>query len=252
MTNKNFNKPIVLSIAGFDPTAGAGFIADIKTIENTGCYAMAVCTANTVQTDTNFLECHWIEIELMLLQLKTLLESYQIAAVKIGIVKNKHILKQILQVLKQYNNKLPIVLDPVLKASSGFDFHGETSIFSEDILTEISVITPNYEEINSFANGKSIAETITSLQKHTHVLLKGGHHPSKKGTDILFMKDTSVCIFSPSEVKIYEKHGSGCILSAAIASYLAQGKTLEEACENAKMYIEKTLQSNTTKLAYHS
>ena len=252
MTDKNIQKPIVLSIAGFDPSGGAGLLADIKTIENNGCYAMAVCTANTLQTDVYFKDCYWVDATVVLKQLQLLLDRFNIAAVKIGIIENLTLLEQLLKVLKAYKKELPIVLDPVLKSSSGHSFQGEKLLFSADILKNISLITPNYEEIFQLSNASSLSEKIRRLQQFTSVLLKGGHHPSEKGKDTLYLKDKTVLNFFPSEEKIYEKHGSGCILSSAITSYLAQGKSLANACEDAKRYTEKALQSNPTKLAYHS
>lgn len=251
MMDKNIQKPIVLSIAGFDPSGGAGLLADIKTIENNGCYAMGVCTANTLQTDVYFKDCYWMDATVVLNQLQLLLDRFNIAAVKIGIIENVTLLERVLNVLKVYKKKLPIVLDPVLKSSSGHIFQKEEPLFSEDILKSISLITPNYEEICQLSNTSSLTEKITRLQRFTSVLLKGGHHPTEKGKDTLFLKDKTVFNFFPSEEKVFEKHGSGCILSSAIASYLAQGNSLPHACKEAKKYIEKALQSNSTKLAYH-
>ncbi|MCM5662063.1 hydroxymethylpyrimidine/phosphomethylpyrimidine kinase [Galbibacter mesophilus] len=243
-------KPFVLTIAGFDPSGGAGLLADIKTIEANGCYGLAVQTANTIQTEDSFLECLWVDNSFISKQLKTLLERYEISAVKIGIVQSKTILLEILQLLKTYIPNAPVVLDPVLKSSSGYNFHYE-AFLSEEILKNITVLTPNYDEILQLSEKKELNSKIETITNQTNLFLKGGHHPSEKGKDRLYLSNGQKFDFYPSEEKIYEKHGSGCILSAAMASYLANGETLENTCEKAKKYTEKALCSNTTKLAYH-
>ncbi|MDG3582775.1 hydroxymethylpyrimidine/phosphomethylpyrimidine kinase [Galbibacter pacificus] len=245
-------RPFVLSIAGFDPSAGAGLLADIKTIEAIKAYGLGVCTANTVQTDEGFYQCEWTNPETIKFQLQVLLKAYKIKAVKIGIVQNEKLLNELLDMIKKYNSNTKIVLDPVLKSTSGHRFQQAGDFLSEETVKKITLLTPNYEEIEQLRPLFSMERTIKALMVHTNILLKGGHHPAEKGKDVLYEKGKeNLVLFPLSTGKIYEKHGSGCVLSSAITTYLALGLPLHEACKKAKQYTESILISNTTKLGYH-
>src|SRR5690606_20335086 len=113
----------ILTIAGHDPCGGAGITSDIKTFEAHGLYGLSVCTAITVQNDIEFKACHWISTENVLSQITILFDRYPIHIVKIGIVKSWQSLKHILDKLHQLNSEVKIILDPILKASAGFNFH---------------------------------------------------------------------------------------------------------------------------------
>ncbi|MEL7003586.1 MAG: bifunctional hydroxymethylpyrimidine kinase/phosphomethylpyrimidine kinase, partial [Bacteroidota bacterium] len=119
----NNNRPTVLSIAGFDPSGGAGLLADIKAFEQLKCYGLGVSTALTVQNDVKFEKTKWIEWEFIKEQLQLLFERFPIAYVKIGIVENLMVLRQIINFILDQNKSAKIVLDPVLKSSTGFIFH---------------------------------------------------------------------------------------------------------------------------------
>ena len=116
-------RPYVLTIAGFDPSGGAGLIADIKTFEALKVYGLSVCTANTIQNDIDFKSCYWVDIEIIKHQIAILFDRFRIDYVKIGIIKNWEILNTIIDLLLRKNAEIKIVLDPVLRSSSNFDFH---------------------------------------------------------------------------------------------------------------------------------
>jgi hydroxymethylpyrimidine/phosphomethylpyrimidine kinase len=147
-----------------------------------------------------------------------------------------------------------IILDPVLKASAGFDFHETVEASAwEAVLPYLYLLTPNYEEVlvlggnHPHHDGQAAA---VQLSRHCAVLLKGGHHPERLGWDALYTSDSEYNL-PPAYGKVYAKHGSGCVLSAAITAQLALGHTLPVACVNGKAYTEKFLSSHSSLLGYH-
>src|SRR5688572_25961156 len=141
-------RPYALSIAGFDPSGGAGVLADCKTFEQHAVYGFGVSTAWTVQTDDSFLNIHWLTAEQIIEQLQPLVNKFDIPACKIGIIHSLETLTEVIRFLKEHNPAIQIVWDPVLKASAGFDFHAATSFHSlEAILASVTLITPNYQEL---------------------------------------------------------------------------------------------------------
>ncbi|WP_339925183.1 hydroxymethylpyrimidine/phosphomethylpyrimidine kinase [uncultured Cyclobacterium sp.] len=247
------NRPFVLSIAGFDPSGGAGLLGDIKTIESLGCYGLAVNTANTVQSDLQFCACHWTSEDIILHQLKLLLDSFPVEMVKIGIIENRQLLITVIDELLLRNKDTKIIWDPVLKSSSGFPFQ-QLDAFQADvdfILEKIFLVTPNFDELQWFNPEGTVEESISMLSSKTNLLLKGGHCKEKIGLDELFTTAGKHFTFPPTRTDCSEKHGSGCVLSSAVTAFLALGHPLPEACQKAKNYTEKLLASNKTLLGYH-
>ena len=247
------NRPFVLTIAGFDPSAGAGILADIKTFEKLKTYGIAIPTAFTIQTENQFVEMEWVTIEKVVFQIELFLKAYKIEAIKIGIVSSLSDLKFIIRKIRSIDSKVPIIWDTVLKSTTEFSFlEIENQQDLEFILQAIQLITPNQDEVlKLIPNAISVEENLNYLRNHTAVLWKGGHKKEIKGTDILFMKNKEITIH-PTLGNCSEKHGSGCVLSSAIAAYLCFDENLEQACRKAKLYTEKILQSNLSKLAYHA
>lgn len=245
-------RPSVLTIAGFDPSGGAGVLADAKTFEQHHVYGFAVNTGNTIQTENQFFEIHWTDQAFVLKSLDKLFENYVIKTVKIGIVPSLDYLKKIVHAVKRLSPKTKIIWDTVLKSSTDFDFiNFENQVFLIEILKEIDLITPNYNEILQLSSEEIKAETIAeNLSEYCAVLLKGGHNPQEIGVDYLYTGN-EIFRLAPNSTLAFEKHGSGCVLSSAITANLALGQDLKTACSNAKKYIETYLQSNQTKLGYH-
>ncbi len=248
-----YNRPIVLSIAGFDPCAGAGVLADVKAFEQHKCLGMAIKTAVTNQVEDEFFSVNWFSSDEIIRTIKTLTNKYKIDFVKIGIVENLHTLDAIVHFLKEQNKNITIVWDTVLSASSGFQFletFDKTKL--QEILKRIFIITPNTFEAKQLSGMEDEVKAAKFLANYCHVLLKGGHSHLEKGVDLLFHNDQITKIQSGATVKeLPPKHGSGCILSSAIACNLALGKDLETACIQSKHYIETILNSNSNLLAYH-
>jgi len=248
------NRPFVLSIAGFDPSGGAGLLADIKTFEMLGCYGLAVNTANTIQNDVKFEACHWTSEAIILQQLELLLESFPVEVVKIGIVENLQILNKVIDILLYRNKSTRIIWDPVIRSSSGFSFQEPQAIQDnlDLVLERIFIVTPNFDELKMFYPELNLEKTIRKISSKTNLHLKGGHRTQDIGLDELFTTERESFRFKPDRTDCSEKHGSGCILSSALAANLALGDPLPKAAQNAKDYIEKVLASNQTLLGYHN
>jgi hydroxymethylpyrimidine/phosphomethylpyrimidine kinase len=251
------NRPFVLTIAGFDPSAGAGVLADIKTFEQHRVYGFAINTGNTIQTENEFFEMHWTDLAFVLKSMEKLFNNYSIKAVKIGIVPSLEYLKQIVFTIKKLSPETKIVWDTVLKSTTEFDFLTiEKRNDLREILNQIDLITPNFNEIKIiFPNFTPLSCFINALsfmrgEVNCSILLKGGHNPNEMGVDYLYTEN-QVYQLLPKTGECYEKHGSGCVLSAAITSNLALEQNLKMACENAKIYTENYLLSNITKLGIH-
>lgn len=241
------NRPFALTIAGLDPSGGAGILADIKTFEQHKVTGFAISTANTIQTENQFYEIEWTNLNFVIRSIETLFSNYKIAVVKIGIVASLQDLNRIISTIKLLSPSTKIVWDPVLKSTTKFGFMTiEHHSNLNKILAEIDLITPNYHE------AKILFPDFSSKENSffTNILLKGGHNEKALGTDRLFLKNEILELF-PSDKKCFEKHGSGCVLSSAIASNLALNQTMIEACKNAKIYIENYLSSTSTLIGYH-
>ena len=242
----------ILTIAGHDPSGGAGLTPDIKTFDAFDLYGLSVCTAVTVQNDVNFTDCIWIDIPVILSQIEILFERFEIEVVKIGIVKSWRAMLDILTLLHRLNNKVKIVLDPIFKASAGFDFHSqESQELLDSIWKQCYIITPNFDEIQSLYPELDIEDTIEHISSLTNIYLKGGHRADKKGWDELYHSNIVMMNIPPNAKRTKEKHGSGCVLSSSLASNLTLGIPLEDAAKNAKYYTEEFLNSNDTLLGTH-
>jgi hydroxymethylpyrimidine/phosphomethylpyrimidine kinase len=247
----NYNRPIVISIAGFDPSGGAGVLADVKTFEQHNCLGMGVVSALTVQTENQFISVDWLSAEKIIEQLKPLMENYNCSVVKIGIIENLDTLSKVVSFLCAQNNNIKIVWDTVLAASSGFNLMPTINqIELKELLKHLYLITPNTNEAIKLTNNTNELDAAKLISNYCYVLLKGGHSILQKGIDQLYYED-QIIEFKPSDEIFYAKHGSGCILSSAIAANIALGQDLETACKKAKAYIEKILNSNPQLLAYH-
>ena len=245
-------RPYVISIAGFDPSAGAGLMADVKTFEQHQVYGFGVSTSWTVQNDSEFLEIEWMEPGHIIKQLKPLVSKFDIKACKIGLIQNPEVLFEVISFLKSNNPEIKIVLDPVWKASAGYELNNwntDQSILKQS-LKKIDLVTPNLAEMQFLGGSQDVISSARTWAEYCPVLLKGGHNDKNHAQDLLFERNDFYEI-TPANISLYSKHGSGCVLSSAIASNLALGLPLLEACKKAKLYIEEYLNSNPTLLGYH-
>jgi len=240
----------VLSIAGFDPSGGAGVLADIKTFESHGVMGFGINSAETFQNDCEFEGLVWSPVERIFRQAELLFKRFPINLVKIGLVEDAALLREIVDFLKKKNEQVQIVWDPVIKASAGFLLQEEPEAF-RSVLKDLTLVTPNWNETLALfpeISPESFAEFFQKYQD-CPVLVKGGHR-EEKGTDLLFDHGTRITI-PGNPFDGFEKHGTGCVLSSAIAANLALGLTLPEACCEGKRYVERLMKSNNTYLGWH-
>lgn len=242
-------RPYVLTIAGLDPSSGAGLTADIKAFEQSKVYGLAVCTGLTLQTESEFHSVSWRDLREVKKEMQVLLEKYPVKAVKFGIVPSFDFLLELVSSIKILNPSIQIVVDPVWRTSTGFELNKQN--ISPASFKNITLLTPNVPELEFLAGGINTNDFLKQLLPYTNVLLKGGHAAEKVGTDILYTADSQT-EFKSSMTEVHAKHGSGCVLSAVITAALAKGKTLEEACGEGKKYIEKFLSTNKNLLGYHA
>ena len=243
-------RPFVISVAGFDPSGGAGLLADVKTFEQLQVQGLGVCTAMTIQTESQCLSLEWQPLETILSTIDVLMKNYHVETVKIGVVKDAEFLNKIIKTIKNNNSEAKIVWDPVLKSTSEFSFFDPNTISNlKNALDQIDLITPNYNEYKVLKEN----HVFENYENSSSVLIKGGHRKDRLGTDILIQKGKEIFIEPNNTTSVfYPKHGSGCVLSSAIVSHLAKGENLENACRKGKLYIEKFLTSNPTLLGFHS
>lgn len=235
-----------MTIAGYDPSGGAGLLADIKTMEQLKVMGLGICTAMTLQTESQCLSLEWQPLDEILKSIDVLMKRYPIRIVKIGVVKDAMMLTEIVKTIRSKNTDVKIIWDPVLKSTSEFTFFDLVTLpLLGDVLCQIDLITPNYHEY-------SILKENDLLHQQSPVLVKGGHRDNALGVDILMDRGEEISLEPVNGGHYYPKHGSGCVLSSAIASWLAQGENLQTACEKGKLYIEQFLKSNPSLLGFHS
>lgn len=239
----------ILTIAGFDPSGGAGLLADVKTIEANKCAAFAVCTANTIQNESDFLAVNWIDETEIFAQLDVLLKAHEFEYVKIGLVPSLVFLKKIIQKLNTKNQQPKVVWDPILSASAGFDFSHDLSELKE-VLKDIYIVTPNWNEVKQLSGYDNSQEGAEQLAQLTNVYLKGGHNPETKGKDYFYFEE-KVLPFNPKVKVLYDKHGSGCVFASALVSNLAKGYPIIKTCLRSKAYMYKFLNSSPSLLGTH-
>lgn len=249
-------RPYVLTIAGFDPSAGAGVLADIKTFEANKVYGLAVPSALTFQNDIEFKEVEWIALDKIIAQIEILQNRFQFEYIKIGLIENLEILVQLISYFKTNPNSKSLnpkfIWDPILKASAGYGFHKDVNNkLLQTICKEIYLITPNIPEALILGTSDDAIKNAEHLQQFCNVYLKGGHAIDNKGKDYLFTNEGKQFSFKPKTKEVFPKHGSGCVLSSAITANLAKGIKIHPACLRAKEYTSNFLVSNKTLLGYH-
>ncbi|GAA3980092.1 hydroxymethylpyrimidine/phosphomethylpyrimidine kinase [Hymenobacter antarcticus] len=245
-------RPYALSIAGFDPSAGAGLLADVKTLEASGVYGLGVCTALTVQNDVAFERVDWVPAGVIRDQIRILLARFRVDFIKIGLVESLPELLELVSWLQGQNPRLQIVWDPVLQATAGYEFHRETDReLVQALCAKMALITPNRLEMQRLWPHESADTAAALVSAFCPVLLKGGHAEGTHATDLL-LAGGERHEFSAPRLPQGEKHGSGCVLSAAVLAGLANGQNLVEACRAGKAYTTAFLASNDTRLGYHS
>src|SRR5450755_2528525 len=243
----NMAPPLLLTIAGFDPSCGAGIAADLKTFAAHGCYGVAAITSLTIQSTEGVQAVHNTPSAELREQLETLAKDCDIAAVKIGMLGNRGNAAVVAEFLDTYKFA-HIVHDPVVKSSSGAELLDAAGIkfVGAELLKRSSVITPNVPEaeiltgltIKDVADMEAAARKIVEMGARA-VIVKGGH--MERAVDVLFDGD-QITQLGGDKVKADNNHGTGCTFASAIAALLASGRTLTEAAMLAKAYVTKAIE----------
>ena len=240
------NKPVVLTIAGLDPSGGAGIVADIKTIAAFDCFPAAALTSITFQNTTGVFGAEHQTAATLRAQIEPIIHDLDVAAAKTGMLPTAEIVAEVARLFAEENLPAPVV-DPVVVATSGgvlIDEHA-FELLKTKLFPVARVVTPNIPEaeklagfsINDEADMKRAAEGIQLLGAPA-VLIKGGHRRvDTQALDILLTENGIFTEFRSDYLDVGEVHGSGCTLSAALAANLGKGLNLEESVSAAKKYV---------------
>lgn len=222
---------IVLTIAGSDPSGGAGIQQDLKTITACGCYGATVITSLTSQNTLGVQSAMAVPPDVVASQLQSVLSDLRPSAVKIGMIPDREVAEAIVRSLSAI--EVPIVYDPVMISTSGYLLMAPDAIdyIAQHLFPLCTLITPNLPE----------AERIDVSSLKAAYLIKGGHADSDMMTDVLHMPDGTTHQYATPRIRTRNLHGTGCTLSSAIASYLALGHTLPQAVAMAKDYITSAI-----------
>ena len=239
--------PILLTIAGFDPSCGAGTAADLKTFAAHGCYGVAAITSLTVQNTQGVESVHNTPSAELRAQLEALAKDCEIAAVKIGMLGNRGNAVVVAEFLDAHKFA-HVVHDPVMKSSSGPELLDAAGIkyVATELLKRASVITPNVPEaevltgltIKDVADMEAAARKIVEMGARA-VIVKGGH--MERANDVLF-DGAEIFQLAGDRVKEETPHGTGCTFASAFAAQLAAGRALFEAATLAKAYVTKAIE----------
>lgn len=241
--------PIILSVAGSDPSGGAGIQADIKTISALGGYAATAVTALTIQNTQGVQRVNYLPPVIVADQVKAVLADLDVAAVKIGMMGKYDIIKAVSCILIK-RREIPIVFDPVMLATSGHSLADKKSVEGMKLflLPQCQLATPNLNEASMLIGEKirtvdEMKQAAMALHRQYNCafLIKGGHLDGEEMTDVLF--DGELHIFTSPRIETKNLHGTGCTLSSAIATYLGMGCGLVDAVTQAKEYLNRAMVS---------
>ncbi|HKR21454.1 MAG TPA: bifunctional hydroxymethylpyrimidine kinase/phosphomethylpyrimidine kinase [Pyrinomonadaceae bacterium] len=246
---------VVLTIAGLDPSGGAGIVADIKTISALGCFPAAALTSITYQNTTGVFGAETQSAATLRSQVEPVIRDLAVAAAKTGMLPTAEIVAEVARLFSEESLPAPVV-DPVMVSTSGHDLIGDEAfqILKTRLLPVARVVTPNIPEaerlagfsIQSEDDMRRAAEAIRSLGARA-VLVKGGHRAINDQAMDLLLDDTGRFVeFREEYLDVGEIHGSGCTLSAAIAASLANGMELQDAVAAAKSYITERIRALRT------
>lgn len=234
---------IALSIAGFDPSSGAGILADVKTFQALGVYPTAVITALTAQNVKQVAGVEPVNPDFVSEQMDLVLAQEQIEYAKTGMLYSSEMVKMVAR--KATEHKLKLVVDPVLVAGSGGKLSRDDLAESirKHLLPRAILTTPNVQEAEALTgmeinNEEDATEAARTLGKICPTVVTGGH---LKGRDIFYGK--SLHLIDGEILPSSNTHGSGCTYSAAVTAYLSRGKNLEESLIRASYFTKKAIEN---------
>jgi hydroxymethylpyrimidine/phosphomethylpyrimidine kinase len=238
--------PTALTIAGSDSGGGAGIQADLKTFAALGLHGTCVVTGLTAQNPDRILDVEPAGVRLVRQQLRAVFAALPPHAIKTGMLCSAAIIREVTQFLRTRRNTAPLIVDPVMVATSGARLLEPTAMHAlqENLLSQCTLVTPNVAEVEALT-GLILREPedMRAAARWLHrrfgcaVLIKGGHLPkAKQATDLFYDRKTELLLSAPF-VRRGSTHGTGCTYAAAIASYCALGCDLPEAVTRAKRYV---------------
>lgn len=252
-SNQTHAIPNVVSIAGVDPSGGAGVFADLKAFSALGAYGCGVVVALTAQNTKGVKGVALTDPDFVAQQIDTLFEDVTISAIKIGMLGSAELVTTVADRLKAVARNIPIVLDPVMVAKSGDALLAPdaTAALISELLPLATVLTPNLPEAGVLLDTAAPAtldemriraEKLLGLMTapRAWVLLKGGHLANGPATDLLYNGDQMIEMSSP-RIATKNTHGTGCTLSAAIAALIPQRGSIPEAVADAKSYLSQAI-----------
>ncbi len=240
--------PIALTIAGSDCSSGAGAQADLKTFSALGVYGLTAITCVVAETPGKVVRIQDIGARIVREQIEVLFESFPVAAIKTGLLHSGEVIETITEVLRDRAAGLPLVIDPVMVATSGdLLLSAEALKMYETLFPLAALITPNLNEavtllgkpITSLEAMRAAGEKLTA-RYGVPFLLKGGHLAGNDAVDLLFFEG-KISEFSAPFVRSVATHGTGCTCSAAITAGLASGMSLEAAVRRGKQFVTSAI-----------
>lgn len=241
----------VLVIAGSDPSGGAGIQADIKSITMMGQYAAAAITALTVQNTIGVKEAVGVEPRIIRAQIETVLEDVGADSIKTGMLHSADVVAEVAQTIADTGFKGPVVVDPVMVASSGARLMDDRAVdlIKNELIPQAALVTPNLPEASVLAgfdvqsddDMRHAGAKILDLGAAA-VLMKGGHQSSETLTDFLITPDETMSI-SAKKVDTRHTHGTGCSFASSMAALLAAGQSLKEAFPVAHKFIQDAIEA---------
>jgi hydroxymethylpyrimidine/phosphomethylpyrimidine kinase len=240
--------PVVLSVAGFDPSAGAGIAADLKTFAAHNCYGVSAITALTVQNSLGVAAIHPVEPQILRETIQSLLADGRVKALKIGMLHNAATAEVVREVLDSHP-ALPAVLDPVVRSSSGVELLDASGLdfLRRELIPRVSVVTPNLAEaaaltelpVDNLESMKAAARKLIEMGARA-VVVTGGH--LEKAIDVFF-DGTEMESFVGDRIRPDNTHGTGCTFSSAVAANLALGRQLRDAVVLAKAFVAEAIRN---------
>ena len=244
----------VMTIAGSDPSGGAGLQADIKTISACGCYATSAIVALVDENTMGVYDVLPVPEKFVAGQIHSILDDVGTDSIKIGMLHSADLIRTVRKTLDEYPAIKDIVLDPVMVATSGDPLLEEEAVATlRDVLIPRSrIITPNIPEAEMLLGQKifsqdELPDAAIELSKlGASVMLKAGHLSDEKLIDIFYNAETKETLYLESKrINTVNTHGTGCTLSSAIASFMAKGNTLNDSIRLAKEYISNAIESGS-------
>ncbi|WP_300974296.1 bifunctional hydroxymethylpyrimidine kinase/phosphomethylpyrimidine kinase [Sphingomonas sp. LHG3406-1] len=241
MTRKTI--PRILIIAGSDSGGGAGIQADIKTVTMLGGHAMTAITAVTAQNSLGVDAVHPVPAETVLAQIDSVIADFGVDAIKIGMIGSAFTARVVAERLAALEQRVPLVFDPVMVATSGATLADEATVAAFGALMDLAtIVTPNLPELHRLTGKEDPIEGALGLVSghRCAVLVKGGHDEGEAVADALIEED-NMTSWQGTRIDTPHSHGTGCTLASAIAVGLAEGRSLAESVAQARVFVRMAL-----------